>query len=549
MGPNKALRRLQSARRLSASVNCMDQQMQPNTPIIAIIALMFVGGGYCFPQSHKTGQTMNTNIRQEERIAALEKRIAEAGDDFVSLTAEEYDLLLSRPIGPVDGFNPLTTTAGGIMVGIGFNNKLPNIHKTDIQILFPEIPNIRDVFVVFDFVKGTNSLDFLDRNNSMETEEDESTILALERRIAGSKPCWFGRRRVRLRRPKNDVTTLSLESLGGDVKVAAVSGKVVMHLPTNITGLDLAKGDIGVEKPFAGGVITLKEIKDDNISFQFAGDSKKIYAWTVYSDSKKTYTWTVYDGTNPILDMKEVFSNEGLYQLPAEHPTSVKIYQAEIVRKEYPFTFRNESPATSETVYLDSNDPIGISIKGRAVTDLKQSIKIADPRSPENELLRARAWSQGKPNHVDALFKRSMNDYTAQIPFDVRTFMLVFYNFIEMDQKTIAEKIAEGYDIRVHYLGGDTYVAEFWQDVLVATVNAETQALASTNNPVDRESIKTTFAIDRKSIEEGKQERYFKAMALLYTLEKDGSITFHDPFQPVIDFMKSNTASGRGVNR
>ena len=84
--------------------------------------------------------------------------------------------------------------------------------------------------------------------------------------------------------------------------------------------------------------------------------------------------------------------------------------------------------------------------------------------------------------------------------------MLVFYNFIEMDQKTIAEKIAEGYDIRVHYLGGDTYVAEFWQDVLVATVNAETQALASTNNPVDRESIKTTFAIDRKSIEEGKQE-------------------------------------------
>lgn len=120
--------------------------------------------------------------------------------------------------------------------------------------------------------------------------------------------------------------------------------------------------------------------------------------------------------------------------------------------------------------------------------------------------------------------------------------MLVFYNFIEMDQKTIAEKIVEGYDIRVQNLGSDTYVAEFWQDVLVATVHAEAQALASTNLPVDRESVKKTFANDRKSIEDGKQERYFKAMALLYTLEKDGSITFHDPFQPVIDFMKLSAA-------
>lgn len=62
---------------------------------------------------------MNANIKQEGRITALEKRIAEAADGFVSLTAEEYDLLLSQPLGTVDGFQPLAATPGGIKVGIG----------------------------------------------------------------------------------------------------------------------------------------------------------------------------------------------------------------------------------------------------------------------------------------------------------------------------------------------------------------------------------------------------------------------------------------------
>ncbi len=502
------------------------------------MALLFVGGGYCFSQSRTTVPLVNTTTKQEEHIAALERRIAEAGDDFVSLTAEEYDLLLSQPIGTVDGFEPLTKTAGGIMVGIGFNNRLPKIYKTDLQIVFPAIPNIRDVFVILDFVKGTNGLDFLDRTSSWETKEDEWTQLSLDRRTAGSKSYWFGGRRVHVRYPEDDKTILSLGALGREVKLAAVSGNVVMHLPTMITGLALAKGDIGVEKPFAGGVITLKEIKDDNISFQFTGDSKKIYAWTVYGDGNHISSWTVYDGTNPPWDIQEAFSHEGLYRLYAEHPRSVKVYQAEIVRREYPFAFGDESHAPLGAAYLDSNDPLCVSIKSRAVSDLKQSITIADPRSPENEVLQTKAWSQGKQHQLQALFKRSMDDYTAQIPFDVGTFMLVFYDFIEMDQKTITEKIAERYDIRVQYVGGETYVAEFWQDVLVAIVQAEEHALARTSNPVERERVKTTYANDRQFVEEGKQERYIKAMALLYTLAKDGSITFHDPFQPVRDFMK-----------
>ncbi|TRZ71177.1 MAG: hypothetical protein D4R97_07090, partial [Bacteroidetes bacterium] len=81
--------------------------MKHNKIRFLLTALIFIGGGYCFSQSNETGQIMKTNIQQEERIAAIEKRIAESGDEFVSLTAEEYDLLLSQPIGVIEGFEPL----------------------------------------------------------------------------------------------------------------------------------------------------------------------------------------------------------------------------------------------------------------------------------------------------------------------------------------------------------------------------------------------------------------------------------------------------------
>jgi hypothetical protein len=109
--------------------------------------------------------------------------------------------------------------------------------------------------------------------------------------------------------------------------------------------------------------------------------------------------------------------------------------------------------------------------------------------------------------------------------------MLVFRALGKRDMKEMAEE----YDIRVQYLGGNIYVAEFWEDGIA--VNSEAHALASTNDPDDRAIVKETYADVRKSIETGKLERYTKVMALLYEQEKDGSITFHDPFQSVIDFI------------
>jgi len=488
-----------------------------------LTALIFIGGGYCFSQSQQTGQIMKTEIKQAERIAILEKRIAEAVNDFASLTAEEYDLLLSQPTGTVEGFEPLTTTAGGIMVGYG-----PKIYKTDIQTTFANIPYIGegDVFILLDSVKGSNGLDYIAPLGNMEKEENTFTDLELYVRTVGSKTYLFGSRYVNLRDPSDSITVRTLGAMGGDVDLSSVSGKVVMHLPTNITGLTLAKGDIGVEKPFAGGVVTLKEIKDDHISFQFTGNDKDIFAWHVY-DSKDT-----------ILSIKDVITNEGIYQIFAEHPQSVKVYQAKIVSKEYPFAFAQEKkpapsallegidaarfsaamffqtqllqPTNAAPVYLDKNDPIVISIKGRAVTDLRQSTRYMDPESPESKLIetQVKGWSDEKKNQLQALGGQSIGEYTAQTSFDASTFMLVFSSFKEMDQK----KIPVEWDIRVRNLGSEKYIAEFWEDSHIVHPEA------------------------KKEI--GENARYYKMMALLYILGKDGSVTYYDPFQPVIDFLK-----------
>ncbi len=533
--------------------------------IIAITALILFGSRYCFSQSHNTGQTMDTNIKQEERITNLEKRIAEAGDDFVSLTMEEYELLLSQPVGTVDGFEPLTTTAGGIMVGIGFSEGL-KIHKTDIQTIFPNIPNISEgeVFVYFDYVKGTNGLDYLDRHGNTEIKEDgtyaddDFTKLTLDEITGDSKSYWFGSRYVNLRDPEDDMTVRVLGALGGEVKLSAVSGKVVMLLPTNITGLTLYKSDIGIEKPFSGGVITLIEIKDDTLSFHFYNKgNKNLFAWTFFDDYQNQ------------LDIGDVSENNGLYQVPVKHVGTVTLYEADIIRKEFPFSFEikgqsvsEQTPAVEEEtkaeskqsdvpepVYLDAKDPIFLNIHSRVLNDLKLSIKNADPELPENKKLAAKmeTWPEEKQNQLQAILETSMNDYVVQAQlkteiFNYGTFLAILGSFRKMDQ----QGLESDYDIRVRNLGGDSFVAEFWED-------AEAHALAIAKNPPDdnleifKELIRLSSGKQSISTENGATtmqmvaSRYTKMTALMYILEKDGSLTFRDPFQSMIDFLNKNS--------
>ena len=198
-------------------------------------------------------------------------------------------------------------------------------------------------------------------------------------------------------------------------------------------------------------------------------------------------------------------------------------------------------------VYLDKNNPIYISIKGRAVTDLKQSLKRQAPESPETKLMETQmeAMSQEKQSQIQdqymPLLKKSIEDYVTQTHLlypntqqnvdavGFASFMLVVSDFGKEDEK----KIAEEHDIRVQYLGSDKYAGEFWQDDLAVYSDKNVPDHA---DPERKAVVKERYAIVRKSIKAGKQERYTKVMALLYTLEKDGSITFHDPFQPIFDF-------------
>jgi len=175
--------------------------------------------------------------------------------------------------------------------------------------------------------------------------------------------------------------------------------------------------------------------------------------------------------------------------------------------------FQSQLPQTENAapVYLDKNDPVVKSIKGQALTDLRGSTKYMDPESAENILIgeQVKEWSQKKKNQLQVLGGQSMAEYTVQTLFDTSTFMLVYASFKEMD----AHNIPADWDIRVQRLGSDNYLAEFWEDSHIAQPEAKNDI--------------------------GENDRYYKMIVLLYTIEKDGSVNFHEPFQPVLDFLKN----------
>ena len=233
-----------------------------------------------------------------------------------------------------------------------------------------------------------------------------------------------------------------------------------------------------------------------------------------------------------IIGMPELFS---VNQPEQVSPQQMVLFVNPIIEK---MQTKNTSP-----LYLDKKDPIFIAINNRAVIDLKQSIKGSDTESPENKLMAAKmtAWPQEKKNQLEALAKKSIEDYIAQAHFniDMVTYLMTVGSFGEIDQKRITEE----YAVRVQHLGKNKYVAEFWEDGLA--VNSEAHAIEWANKlakrfPDDKgmlKDVKENYANVRKTIKSGKKDRYSKVMALLYTRENDGSISFHDPYQPMLDFI------------
>lgn len=203
-----------------------------------------------------------------------------------------------------------------------------------------------------------------------------------------------------------------------------------------------------------------------------------------------------------------------------------------------------------ETVYLDKNDPRFISILERVYSDLDETVKAFDPNSEVNKIiaLKTQAWSEEKRNESQALGAESINDYAEKTQLDVGTFMMVITSIGEADQ----QKIKKEWEVRILNLSASKFVAEFWEDGLA--VNSEENAVAYAQELANSEYakkhpesdignvevIKNNYAETRKNIKDGSHERYQKMMALLYSVDTEGLVTFINPLQPSIDFLEKN---------
>lgn len=219
----------------------------------------------------------------------------------------------------------------------------------------------------------------------------------------------------------------------------------------------------------------------------------------------------------------------------------------------YCFSQSNKTGKTMKTtkkaaiVYLDKKDPKFISIKSRVFSDLYEIAKELDPESEKNKLFAT--WPEEKRNECQALGAESLNDYASQTNLGLGIFMMVLDGLGKTDKK----KLEKEWDVRLQFIGLDKYVAEFWEDGM--EVNSEANAVAYAKELAvseyakkhpdsdvgNVEVIKNTYANARKTIKAGKQERYQKMMALLYSVNKEGAITFINPFQPSIDFFNKNS--------
>ena len=203
------------------------------------------------------------------------------------------------------------------------------------------------------------------------------------------------------------------------------------------------------------------------------------------------------------------------------------------------------------TVYLDKSDPKFISIKSRVFSDLDTLVKSFDPESEKNKLIdiQTKTWSEETRNECQAIGAKSINNYAEQTHLDAGMFMMIITTIGKYDQK----KLEKEWEVRVQSAATDKYIAEFWEDGLV--INSEENAVAYAHELANSEYakkhpdsdvgnvevIKKNYADNRKTIKAGKQERYQKMIALLYSVDKVGTVSFINPFQPSIDFLKKNT--------
>ncbi len=258
-----------------------------------------------------------------EKLAVLDQKIAAAGQEYVSLTTDEYDLLLSRPV-QNPAVKGITGTTSGITVGFD---------GSEISAAFAKIPNVdssKEVFIRLDSIKKKDGTEVFDAESSFEADNDMFTDLDLDKRSSGTTPYWMGARDVHL---TDGNYTLKASD------VASVSGKIIFNLPTNIQILTLTAADKGIEKAFGGGFVTLEDITDTTVTYSYSGFPDDFYAETgVDANGKEVYV----DDYN---------CSNGTCEMTVDHAVGYKFYVATIVPKEYPFTIQaaGVTPATVKT--------------------------------------------------------------------------------------------------------------------------------------------------------------------------------------------------------
>ena len=196
------------------------------------------------------------------------------------------------------------------------------------------------------------------------------------------------------------------------------------------------------------------------------------------------------------------------------------------------------------SLYLTQSDPVYIAIKARVINDLAQSFKSADTANEKNKSIskKLKTLPEERQQYYQDLFIQSLQDYAMQVHLDFEMFMLFYTDLMKKDQKTLNEL-----DFRVQKIDGNKCVAELWEDGLVANSEAKAVAWAKEilkHHPGDEKEtikeVKATYAKARKDMLSGKQQRYTKLIAYLYTKEKDGSVLFHDPGQAMLNVKEAD---------
>lgn len=288
------------------------------------------------------------NIAEQEKqnqINQFYQKVYGSKSEMMPLTEEDYGLLLINPLINPSLDSKKTVTVNNVTVG------LKNFAgSADIEVAFPYIPNLLgrgNVFVRLDSVKDSAGNEIFDASSTFEEDNDIFTKLSLEKKSVGNMPYLYGSRSLHL--------TRSVKS----EYISEFKGRLVMLLPVNMQEIYLTTSDIGLKKPFAGGFVTLKEIKNNSIVVKLTEDIKDIYEYKGVDKENNIINSSGYSCSN---DTCEIY---------IENVNGINLYYSKnILTKELPFTF-NQIAETEpkEDVVKDENK---IDVKN---TDANPSVK------------------------------------------------------------------------------------------------------------------------------------------------------------------------------